>query len=195
MKQKLLLLFPLFILLIAGLFALARTHQAPHTVQAQASLSTQQSFLNISGIEGESSDDKHKGEIEINSFSTSVVGQSAANTSQGGTGKTNFSDIKFTTNVNKSSPKLFQAVTTGEHIPEVILTTRKAGGNQQEYLTITLKDVVVTQYDLSMSDEGPMDSFSLNFSQIYYQYSPQKPDGTLDSPVKAGYDLKKNEKI
>ena len=38
----------------------------------------------------------------------------------------------------------------------------------------------------------PTDRFSLIFSKIEISYRPQKPDGTLDSPIKAGWDLQAN---
>jgi type VI secretion system secreted protein Hcp len=41
----------------------------------------------------------------------------------------------------------------------------------------------------------PVDQISFNFSKIEYEYKPQKPDGTLDAPVKTGYDLKLNVKV
>jgi type VI secretion system secreted protein Hcp len=41
----------------------------------------------------------------------------------------------------------------------------------------------------------PNESVSLNFSKIEYEYRPQKPDGSMDSPVKVGYDVKANKKV
>ena len=40
-----------------------------------------------------------------------------------------------------------------------------------------------------------MDQISLNFSKIEFEYKAQKADGSLDSPVKAGYDVKQNVKV
>jgi type VI protein secretion system component Hcp len=40
-----------------------------------------------------------------------------------------------------------------------------------------------------------MDAISFNFGKIQFEYKPQKSDGTLDSPVKTGYDLKLNKKV
>ena len=40
-----------------------------------------------------------------------------------------------------------------------------------------------------------MDQLSLNFTKIEFDYKPQKADGSLDSPVKGGYDLKANKKV
>lgn len=41
----------------------------------------------------------------------------------------------------------------------------------------------------------PADQVSLNFSKIEFEYKPQNPDGSLGSPVKAGYDVKANKKV
>jgi len=41
----------------------------------------------------------------------------------------------------------------------------------------------------------PVDQFSLNFAKVEKEYKPQKADGSLDSPIKAGWDLKANKKV
>ncbi len=99
--------------------------------------------------------------------------------------------------VNKASPKLFLMCATGEHIKEAILTVRKSGTEAPvEYLKVKLTDVVVSSYQTGGSGgDVPMESFSLNFSKIEFEYKPQKPDGSLDAPIKAGYDLKLNKKV
>jgi type VI secretion system secreted protein Hcp len=86
---------------------------------------------------------------------------------------------------------------TGEHIPNATLVCRKAGGEQQEYLTVKFTDVLISSYQTSGSsgDDVPMDQCALNFDKIEFEYKPQKPDGTLDSPVKTGYNLKENVKV
>ena len=47
----------------------------------------------------------------------------------------------------------------------------------------------------SQGDVLPIDQVSMNFSKIEMEYKAQKPDGTLDAPTKAGWDLKGNVKI
>jgi type VI secretion system secreted protein Hcp len=155
-------------------------------------------FLKIDGIGGESTDERHKEEIEILSFSwgetqtgTSVFGGGA------GAGKVQMQDFHFTAAMSKASPVLFLKCAEGEHIKQAVLTARKAGGDQQEYLKITLTDVRITSYQTGASagDIVPTDSFSLNFAKIEFEYKPQKPDGTMDAPVMGGYDLKLNRKV
>src|SRR5262249_5095697 len=96
-------------------------------------------FLKVGGIEGEASCDKHKGEIDVASFSFGVsqMGSHGAGTG-GGTGKAHFTDLNIHTKVNKGSPKVFLGCAVGEHYKKAVLTVRKAGKEQQEYMKVTL---------------------------------------------------------
>ena len=153
-------------------------------------------YLKVDGIEGESEDAKHKNEIDVESWSW---GESQMGTHSGGggggAGKVQMNDFNFVMKVNKASPKLMMACASGEHIKKAILTCRKAGKEQQEYLKITFSDLLVSSYQTggSAGDVVPVDQISLNFSKIQLEYKPQKPDGTLGGAVPAGWDLKQNK--
>ena|SRR5688572_10437672 len=155
-------------------------------------------FLKIDGVDGESTDGKHGGEIDVESWSWGAhqSGTSAAG-GGGGAGKVSMQDFHFVMRANKASPKLMLSCATGDHIKSAILTCRKAGGDQQEYMKITMSDLLVSSYQSggSSGDVIPLDQVSLNFSKIEFEYKPQKPDGSLDSPVKTGWDLKLNQKV
>jgi type VI secretion system secreted protein Hcp len=153
-------------------------------------------FLKIDGIEGESQDSKHKAEIEIQSFSfgATQTGSFAAG-GGGGAGKVSMQDFHFTVPVNKASPKLMLACASGQHIKKAVLTVRKAGKEQQEYLKYTFSDILVSSYQTGGGggDVMPVDQISLNFAKIEHEYKEQKADGTLAGSVKAGWDLKQNK--
>ena len=155
-------------------------------------------YLKLDGVDGESTDDKHKGEIDVVSWSWGVTQMGTHQSGGGGgAGKATPSDLNVMMYVCKASPKLFLACATGEHIKTAKLTFRKAGGQQQEFMTVLLSDVLVSSFQAGGSAGGelPTDNFSLNFGKIEVEYKPQKPDGTLDSPVKTGYDYKLNKKV
>ena len=155
-------------------------------------------FLKIDGIQGESTDDKHKNEIDVQSWSWGETNTGdAAHRGGMGAGKVSMQDFHFVMHINKATPKLMEACATGQHIKSAILTCRKAGGTQQEYLKVTFSDLIVSSYQGggSHGDMIPVDQVSLNFSKIEYEYKEQKPDGTLGGTVKAGYDLKANKKV
>ena len=98
-------------------------------------------FLMLDGIKGESSDDKHKGEIDIESFSWGLAQQGSGQRGTGsGTGKVDVHDINITKKVDKSSPTLQLACANGKHIAKGKITLRKAGENPLDYLTFDLFD-------------------------------------------------------
>jgi len=151
-------------------------------------------FLKIDGIEGESQDATHKGEIQLESFSW---GASQTGTFQygggGGAGKVQMQDFHFVMKHNKASPKLMLACSSGEHIKKAVLTARKAGKQQQDFMKVTMSDVLVSSYQTGGSahgDEIPMDQISLNFAKLEHEYRQQKADGTLDGAIKHVVDLK-----
>jgi len=153
-------------------------------------------FLKIKDIEGESTDSKHKNEIDIESWSWGESNSgSHAYGGGGGAGKVSMQDFNFTMRVNKSSPKLLLACANGTHIKEALLTCRKAGKEQQEYLKIKFSDLLVSTFQTggSSGDVIPVDQIALNFSKIEYEYCPQKDDGTLGSKVPVHWDLKQNK--
>lgn len=156
-------------------------------------------FLKVEGVEGESTDAKHKNEIDVMSWSWGETQSGGSATGGGGgVGKVSMQDFHFVMGYNKASPKLFLHCATGVHIPKATLTCRKAGGKQEEYLKVVFTDLLVSSYQTGGSQHGdvvPTDQISLNYSKIEWEYKPQDEKGAVGSPIKAGYDLKKNEKV
>ncbi len=154
-------------------------------------------FLKIDGIPGESSDSKHKNEIHLTSWSWGQTNSGSHSAGGGGgAGKVNMQDFHFSMPINKASPKLFLACATGQHIKEALLVCRKAGKDQQEYLKIKFSELLISSHQTGGSEGDnviPTDQVSFNFAKIEIQYCPQKPDGTLDSPVVHNYSQKESK--
>ena len=152
-------------------------------------------FLKIDGIEGESQDSKHKNEFQLLSYSFGASQAHALDFTGGGhgAGKVSFTDFTFVKQVDKGSPKLMLACATGQHIPKAVLIVRKAGKDQQEYLKVTLTDILVS--NVIVNGDGhrsplPTDEIKLNFAKIEFEYKTQNKDGSLGGAVNAGYDQK-----
>jgi len=153
-------------------------------------------FLKLDGIQGESTDAKHKGEVQALAFSWGVsrAGSSGPG-SGGGAGKPIFEDLLVVARTSKASPKLWLACAAGQHVKTAVLTCRKAGKGQMEFLKITLSDVTITSYEIDGSDDGlPLDQLALAFAKAETEYVPVDATGKAQPPVKTGWDLKKNAK-
>lgn len=153
-------------------------------------------FLKIDGIPGESQDHKHKDEIQLDSWSwgetqTGTMGAGGG----GGAGKVNMQDFHFVMHVNKATPKLILACAGGDHIKKAVLTCRKAGKDQQEFLVYNFYDLLISSYQTGGSGDTPNEQVSFNYSKMEVEYKEQKADGTLGGGVKAGWDLKQNKAV
>lgn len=152
-------------------------------------------FLKIDGIDGESNDAKHKGEIEIESFSWGVSSPEGGGAGGGGgAGRVTMEDFSFTTPVTRASPKLFLACVERRRIKTALLTVRRAGGQQHDFYKVTMSDVQISAWRQASGAELPMDQVSMNFGKVQIAYTGQRPDGTPGDTVTAGWDSK-NTKI
>ena len=159
-------------------------------------------FLKLDGVEGESHDAKHKGEIELSSFSFGLSNAGAHNIASGaGAGKVSFQEFHFTSKVTKASPKLMLACASGQHIKDGTVTVRKAGGDSAnsavEFLFYKFQTVVITSVQDGGANGGdvPEESVSFVFGKVHVEYKPQNPDGTLGTAVEFAWDLSANKKI
>ena len=158
-------------------------------------------FIKIDGIPGESMDEKHKDWIEIISFSHHVE-QPASSTASSVGGATaervNHGTFNIVHQMDKATPKLFEACCTGKHIKEVTIEFCRAGGDKVKYMEIKLEQVLVSSVSESGSSSGetgfPADAISLSYGKIKWTYTQQKrEDGSAGGNVSAGWDLTANK--
>ena len=151
-------------------------------------------FIKIGDIKGESSDAKHKDEVDTLSWSWGLSNTGGPGSGGGGgAGKTTFQDLTFTHLLDRASPLLMKACATGQHLKDATLTARKAGKGQLEFLIVKMNDVVITSVALAGSGEPPSENVTLQFAKIDLEYKTQKPDGTAGDSVFFKYDIKANK--
>lgn len=139
-------------------------------------------LLEIDGIKGESSDAARPATIEISSFSWGMS-NSKAITGGAGAGKATFKEFTITKKTDKATPKLMLSCATGQHIKSAKLFVRKSGGGGDEYLVITLTDILVSSYSVSGSsasgDSVPTDQISFTVAALSVDYTAA--DGSVHS--------------
>ena len=142
-------------------------------------------FLMVKGakhgvIKGESQDAQHKSEIEVLSWSWGMQGRA---TLGGGvaTGKAAMNDLKIVKRVDSASTPLMLALRTNEPIQKAVLTLRKAGKSQVEFLKITIEQGRVTSLTVDGGDSSGSaeltEKVSFSYNKIEVEYVPQNKDG------------------
>ncbi len=156
-------------------------------------------FLHLDGLEGESRDDKHKGEIDVLGWSwgMSNAGSAAFHPGGGGgAGKVSFQDLNLTKFADKASTGLMRHCATGDLIPTGKLTVRRAGEKPVEYIKVTMSDILITSVSVDGSDLGGdrlTETITLNYRLFEYVYTPQSEDGSEGPPETFAWDLAKNK--
>lgn len=151
-------------------------------------------FLKLDGIQGESTDQHHKNEIQVMSFSWGGSNvSSVSGTGGSGAGKVDLSDFNVMIYFDKATPKFFKSLCAGAHIKTGELTATKAGEESKPYLKVDFKELFISSLQISASSEIPTVSVSFTYNEIKMEYSEQAETGILTSTGPITYNLKENK--
>jgi type VI secretion system secreted protein Hcp len=140
-------------------------------------------FIKIDGIPGESREPGHVNEIEILSFHWGVTQTGGSVT--GGGGKADKKDLVIVKRMDVATPDIFLYCCTVKPIKEVVLTCRKAGKPETEYLQIVLTNAMISSVNYAGNqggDEVPLEEVSFNFVEMRVTFTSQET-GTQKSRV------------
>ena len=154
-------------------------------------------FLKLDGIKGESQDHKHKDEIQIFSWSWGLSQTGGMSTGGGGgAGKVQVHDISITKHLDKASAALLLHCASGKHIPNGLVTVRKAGDKPLEYLKMKLQDIIISGVqNAGHGGDQLTENVTLNFAKFHVEYTEQKADGSGSPGGEMGWDVKANVKF
>jgi type VI secretion system secreted protein Hcp len=150
-------------------------------------------FLKLDGIDGESEDDAHKGEIEVLSWSWGATQTGTFHTGSGGTkSKVDVRDIRIKKEIDKSTPNFWKRCCDGKHIKSAVLTCRKAAGDGKiEYLKFTMEPCVISSVSIddSSGDDRLIETVTLNFKVMKTAYTTQTKEGEAGAEIPFNWDV------
>lgn len=148
--------------------------------------------LKIDGVAGESAHKDHVGEIEVLEWKWGVEQPSSAGVGGGaGKGKAVPGSLAWAHTYDKASPVLAKSCASGKHFPTAVLTVRKAGEGQLDFLKVTMKNVLMTTVSPAATPGGDLiERVAMDYDDIEFEYKEQKPDGALGGSVKFGWNVK-----
>jgi len=158
-------------------------------------------FLKITtpDVAGESTDDKHPGEIELLSFGHGLTMAMGPRSTAGSATiqKASHQDISLMKYVDKSTPELQKGICLGTHYGQAVISINKTdgAGGMIPYLVYTLNDVVISSSQVSGDGQSlPIESVTLNYGKVKWEYAPTNQDGTASGTVPFTWDVEKNIK-
>lgn len=156
-------------------------------------------FLKIEGIKGESRDEKHKDEIEVLDFHWGVAQPRAAAASATGaqtTERAHFGDLSFYKAIDRASPDLAYACSSGKHLKSARLQLCRAGDDEQPFMDYTLTDVIITSVrsgGRGFGEKVPIEEISISYAAIEWKYYETEVEGGKSSGhIVKNWNLKTN---
>lgn len=130
-------------------------------------------FVEIAGVTGDATEDKHPGWIPVKSVSWSVeraVDLSDLGSTQRGYANVNFAKIAVTSEMHLASTELMLLAANGLSKTIKVSQCRVTDDGKnamEEYLLWTLHDGQVTKYEISASEDGvPEETWEMGYRKI-----------------------------
>ncbi len=155
-------------------------------------------YLQIDGIKGESTDDKHKDWIECKSVNWSVEQPKSATASTGGghtAERCEHKDIVLSKLADLASPILLQTCSAGKTIPKARFEFMRADGQGEriKYFEIEIENVLIGAVTPSVQEGDILtEHVGLKFSKVKWKYTQQKVTGGAGGNTSGGWDLATN---
>ena len=156
-------------------------------------------YIKFDGVDGEALDKDHKSWSDLLTF-----GQGLHQPGGSATGATRrrgdviLEDITCTKELDKSSPKIAEAVCKGKVFPkvEIDITASYTDAGRVTYYRYELTNVMVTSYNISGSGQAedvPAEDFSLNFEEIKVTYTENDSAGKKKGNVEYSWKVEEGE--
>jgi type VI secretion system secreted protein Hcp len=131
-------------------------------------------------IQGESTDDRHRGEIVVRGWSCGMHSPAGAGSSAGPTGRTSFDALRITKRPDSASTKLMAALRDNEILREVVLSVRRPGPQPLDHLVVVGQMGRVVELTLATGpdpEEPLVESLAFVFARITVEYRAQDETG------------------
>ncbi|WP_233888752.1 Hcp family type VI secretion system effector [Paraburkholderia flagellata] len=149
-------------------------------------------FMQIDGIKGESKRKGAEDQIEVLQYQWMI--ENATNPMIGtgsGVGRAVPGLFMFSHGYDKASPILAKFCASGKHIDNAKLSSAKAGEGQKVFLTVTMKQVMVTSVSLAALPSGEIvENVAISYGSVEFEYSQQDEKGATAGGVKWAINVK-----
>jgi type VI secretion system secreted protein Hcp len=156
-------------------------------------------YLQIDGIKGESTDDKHKDWIEVSNVFYAVNQPRAESMSTAGghtSGRAELYPLTFKKLADIASPVLLQTCATGKTIPKATFEFMRADGDGKPipYFKIELENLMVANVTPDSGEGGIINErVQLAYAKIKWTYTRQSIRGGAQGNSSGGWDCNANK--
>ncbi|MCL2714026.1 MAG: type VI secretion system tube protein Hcp [Alphaproteobacteria bacterium] len=154
-------------------------------------------YLQLGSIKGQTTDEKHKEQMEIEAIHWNVsraISMTAGSMEEREHSQPTFSEIVLTKLGDASSVELFQRASGGQGGEKAVISLATPGAKGEsgatDYIKYELDNALISNYTVNSSGDRPVETIRLSFTKMQITYLPQKTDGSRGQGQKVGsYDI------
>jgi type VI secretion system secreted protein Hcp len=156
-------------------------------------------YLQIDGIKGGSTDDKHKDWIDLSHVVYGIHQPRAESVSTAGghtSGRAELHPITFRKLADIASPVLLQTCAAGKTIPKAVFEFMRADGDGKPipYFRIELENVMLANMAPNSGEGGTItEQVQLAYSKVKWAYTKQSIKGGAQGNTSGGWDCAANK--
>ena len=155
-------------------------------------------YIKFDGVDGEAQDKDHGTWSDLSSFSQAIHKPGSGTGATRRRGDVILDDIVCVKELDKSSPKIAEALCKGNVFPkvEIHLTASYTDTGRVTYYAYELKNVQITSYSISgsgQSEDIPTEEMSLNFEEIKVTYTETDSKGSKKGNVEYTWKVEEGE--
>ena len=156
-------------------------------------------YIKFDGVDGECLDKDHSKWSDLISFGQAIHKPGAGTGATRRRGDVVLEDLVVAKELDKSSPKLAEAVCKGKVFPkvEIHLTASYTDSGRVTYYAYELKNVQVVSYNIGgsgQSEDVPVEDMSLNFEEIKVTYTENDSQGKKKGNVEYSWKVEEGKK-
>lgn len=146
-------------------------------------------FMIVSGVKGESTDDRYRGSSPLKSFDLGFRRVDGAT-------RSTFGPVRVVKNVDSTTPFMFDHAGTQAHIPAIRIVVRSHATTPRAFLQYCLEESLVSTDFLSNDASGsPEETIDLKPDKVEIRYTYLRSNGTSAPPVLTGWNVVTNSGI
>lgn len=155
-------------------------------------------YIKFDGIDGEAQDKAHKGWSDIQQFSQDIAKPAVGTGATRRRGDVILEDLVVVKEIDKSSPKLAEAVCKGRvfNKVEIEVTASYTDAGRVTFYRVELLKAAVSSYSFTgsvQSADVPMETFTLNFEEIRVTYTECDSSGKTKGNIEYSWKVEEGE--
>ncbi|MEM6483549.1 MAG: type VI secretion system tube protein Hcp [Pseudomonadota bacterium] len=149
-------------------------------------------YMKMDGVSGPVTASGYEKQVALDGLSfgcNRIVDMTVGNAGNRSENLPQFSEVMCTKATDESSFGILKEAVSGRSAKTIEIAVVETGDKPTEFVKYTLKDCIISHYDMSSSGDQPVESFQISYTDVEVKFTPTDKSGSAGGPGIVGFDL------